>query len=343
MNKTRTTLTTFANALATRKRTDVVGELGQNEHRFTVDIEDRSLRYSPPMHDWRTVTQQATQQLCTTLRVPYHYFDHTLSEHPGLAQRIISTEQVAHRKRVMVRVSGGAVIGVVSPRYRRIDNAPLLRELSAYEWPVEVVFSGEHLGRLYLRFYFPHTETRIDNKPNYLGFDVYNSEIGTGAATVRPIIYTKVCTNGLCLVTNRGEMARRVHIGREHDDGVITHYYDSELEAVRWLAVAIDLSVLTLSKSTGLLDQAMAASEARADDLQALVYLNESGLITQEVYKACCGIYGSTYPYSLWGLASSLTEVAKRYDIGKRLELESLAGTIITWTPSMWRHANAEE
>lgn len=63
----------------------------------------------------------------------------------------------------------------------------------------------------------------------FAGFAVRNSEVGSGACTLTPVLIFEVCGNGM---TVKAEAVRAVHLGPDMDEGVIKWTADTEAKAL---------------------------------------------------------------------------------------------------------------
>ena len=69
------------------------------------------------------------------------------------------------------------------------------------------------------RGYKPGTEPVL-----FAGFVITNSEVGDGAWSITPRIVAEICGNGLLITA---DVARAVHLGGKHEDGVIRYTADT--------------------------------------------------------------------------------------------------------------------
>jgi hypothetical protein len=63
----------------------------------------------------------------------------------------------------------------------------------------------------------------------FAGFEITNSEVGTGRSTITPPLTVRICGNGL---TISGDALSKVHVGARLDEGVIRWSRDTERGAL---------------------------------------------------------------------------------------------------------------
>lgn len=123
------------------------------------------------------------------------------------------------------------VRGFLSDRYRPLDNHQLLEAvlplLSANGIRIESCELTEK--RLYVKAISERTTAEVKVGETVMaGIVISNSEIGFGALTIQPLVFTLRCTNGLVL---EDASLRQHHVGRRHgvpDDGDIRHLLSDE-------------------------------------------------------------------------------------------------------------------
>jgi hypothetical protein len=164
----------------------------------------------------------AHEQMAATLAIPKPYYDRMMSDAPDLLAKNINHWLTATPSRKMVRTLDGGVRGILSERYRPLDNIdlieavlPRLRQLDA-----EVV-SGEVTDRLfYVKAVTPRIQGVVDKIKSGVhqrtddviqaGIAISNSEIGFGALKLEEMTYRLVCINGAI----HAVAVRKTHAGR---------------------------------------------------------------------------------------------------------------------------------
>lgn len=115
----------------------------------------------------------------------------------------------------MLRYGSGRVArALLSDRYRRIDNleiASAVLPLFAGQEGMEVMSCEVTENRLYLKVVNHRLEMACVGDRVQAGVLISNSEVGLGAVSVQPLVYTLACTNGM-VVSSLGE--RKTHVGR---------------------------------------------------------------------------------------------------------------------------------
>ncbi|MFA6450031.1 MAG: DUF932 domain-containing protein [bacterium] len=174
-----------------------------------------SINYGP-LHFWYKgrhidVTDTAARQLCVLNGIPPAFFmdtmrwDEKMSVFNRLNEERGDTEH-------MFRFSGDTLYGVVSPKYRRIDNS---RMLSILETAAD---SG--LPLMPVKYKLDTDHSRIVLVPEHAqvgeltpSLTITNSECGLASLNLWAGVYRWVCTNGLMVPVGDIARSRWFHIG----------------------------------------------------------------------------------------------------------------------------------
>ena len=154
-------------------------------------------------------------------------------EKPELLAENVNTWFAAKETSYMVRTMDGNARALLSDRYRRIDNleiATAVLPLFAGQLGVEVMSAEVTDSRLYLKVVNHRLEMACVGDRVQAGVVISNSEVGLGAVSVQPLVYTLACTNGM-IVSSLGE--RKTHVGRQAKalEESYAIYSDETLEA----------------------------------------------------------------------------------------------------------------
>lgn len=257
------------------------------------------------------VTDTALRQLCGFCEIPADFFRDALtaSEQAILFNRLYREKSGGAVR--LYRFAGGTLYGVVSDRYRKLDNAafaPVLESIAA---------AGLDLKPVKLILNPDHTKLRLV-PTDYIGGDTApmieftNSENGLGSMKVWAGVFREVCTNGLMVEVKNLARSRWVHIGNAGFDMPDLH------------------SVMNVS-----LDYMKRLDRART------VYLNSAD---KEYYIICVAeelgrdaadkiVEAARCEYNngrtLFDLVNSITRAAQRFDSRRQTEIERCASGLL--------------
>lgn len=300
------------------------------------------------------ITEHAHDQIAHRLEIPKKYYDHLRKEHRRLLAANVNELFRAHPERRMVRTLDGKARAFLSDRYRRIDDAqvarailPAIRDLG----PQAQIASAEVTERkLYLKVVLneirdwvqytkPGTHERIRQEVRS-GFFVQNSEVGSGAYSIRPFAEVLVCTNALIVVeyTQRAtHLGRRVELGDGDEEERGREIFSDET------LQADDRTLLLKTRDTV---RAMAGPEQFRKTVERMAAAGEQGLTgdpskaVEELaaeHQLTDGERGDVLRHlitggdlSQWGLINAVTRTAQdAADYDRATELETLGGKML--------------
>lgn len=299
-----------------------------------------------PLVAGAALTSFAHGQLAQKLGVPKPFYDRLREKHPDLLASM-STE-LMHREpeRRMFRILDGRVRAVVSDRYRRLDNLDLaqavLPELSG-DPSINIVSAGITDERIYIKALFTKIEGRTAvGDVVQSGIVISNSEVGAGALSVSPLIYTLRCTNGM-IAESFGQ--RKAHVGRQAalDEAAYELYADETLQAddrAFWLKVR-DLvrAARDEARFRTILDRLdEAAGRKIAGDVPRVIELAQKQLgLSQAEGESVLRHLIEGGDLSQYGLHAAITRAAQEpesYD--RATEMERIGGRVIELDSSAW-------
>ncbi|HRU99912.1 MAG TPA: DUF932 domain-containing protein, partial [Ruminococcus sp.] len=182
-------------------------------------------------------TQLFHRQVASALGIPARYYDMMQKQKPELLADNVNAWFSDKGNSYMVRTldygSGQVARALLSDRYRRIDNleiASAVLPLFAGQDGMEVMSCEVTENKLYLKIVNHRLEMACVGDRVQAGVIISNSEVGLGAVSVQPLVYTLACTNGM-VVNSMGE--RRTHVGRAAKalEDSFNIYTDETLEA----------------------------------------------------------------------------------------------------------------
>ena len=289
------------------------------------------------------------RQVASALSIPAKYYDLMQVEKPALLAENVNEWMSTRDQSYMVRSLSGVARALLSDRYRRIDNlqvASAVLPLFAGRPDVEVMSCEVTDTRLYIKIVNHRLEMACVGDRVQAGVMFSNSEVGLGAVSVQPLIYTLACTNGM-VVNSLGE--RKTHVGRAaksfgegfellsdetmeaEDHAFMLKLRDitkAAIEEVRFQEIVSQLEESAGAKITGkvvdvieLTGREYGLNEMEQDGV--LKYLIEGGDL------------------SLYGLSNAVTRYSQDVDSYDRATaLEGMGWDIATMEPRRWRAIN---
>lgn len=170
----------------------------------------------------------------------------------------------------------------------------------------------------------------IEGEDLFAGITIDSSDVGRSTLSVRFFIYKQMCTNGMCISQDMGNIFTQRHIGLTKDE------FYSELTG------NISRIPLVTESIMGLILQASSngsseVSYNKFDDSRKGRFVSRIRALTKlsedSVEKVIDTMYNS-YSVTPWGFINSLTEVAQDFTLERRIELEEFAGRLLM-TPSL--------
>lgn len=283
-----------------------------NEIRMDNDLKLNFGDHKIPMSDL------ATGHLCGKLQVPSRYFNRLVeAEQNELAAKNINCWLEDNPKNLFLREYDGRIRGVLSGSYSVYDAPEILKSVAEVFDPNTFKLKGSFINeeRLHLRL-IENTMMDIEGEDLFAGITLDSSDVGRSGLSVRFFIWKQVCTNGLVIAKSSANLFRQKHIGITHEDfaaglteGLQTFYElkDSIAESIRETAkipVSEDIEELLeeIKRETSLSDESAA---------EVIEFMNVK------------------YDKNRWGLINGITEVAQKFTLERRIELETIAGNML--------------
>jgi len=300
----------------------------------------------------------AHDQFSDRLGIPKKYYDRMLTSAPGLLAANVNHWLHAEPSRRMVRTLDGKVRAFLSDHYQRRDNFDLMQFLLPVLMQTDETgmvpwrFESQALtpDRLYLKLVHTHsmaitTKRGVDDRV-HAGVAISNSEIGTGALRVEPLVWWKVCMNGAIMTKYS---MRKVHLGGRQggDDPVALMLSDQtkQLEDAAYFAKARDVVAYFANPETfaGIvreIEQTTGREIVGKVERGVEVLGNMIGLQSIETEGVLRNLINSAERNGLtqYGLLNAVTAMAQTVeDYGRATRIEEAAATIIDLQPSEWR------
>ncbi len=314
----------------------------------TLDIsaERGMLKVQSPNGDIRTLkpTVWAHGQIAEKTGIRKEYYDRILDEasiagKPDIYGSNVNYWLHEYPKVVLVRQFNNELIGLLSDKYRVIDNYDVaMGLLKAVAQKVKETGHQMRMAHAYVSpqsmsytVYDENSEVTLPSNPKdkyWLGVSVKNSEVGYTAFEVAPLIVRQVCTNGMI----RENPLRKRHIGSRGEEGDIWSDRTKVIESELVLSQVTDMVNYALDKENiqDYLSKLDKLNEVHVDPT-GFVKASEVFKVNQNDMKIIMGALESNTAYSLiqsmTSYANKLLESSPTPEKGT--ELQRLAGKII--------------
>ena len=264
------------------------------------------------------MSELATGHLCGKLQVPSRYFTRLVdTDHNELAAENINVWLEDSKKDLFLREYDGKIRGVLSGSYSVYDAPEILNSVAEVFNPNEFKLKGSFINeeRLHLRL-IENEMLNIDGEDLFAGITLDSSDVGRSGLSVRFFIWKQVCTNGLVIAKSSANLFRQKHIGITHEDfaaglkeGLETFYQlkDKIVESIK----------------------ATAQIPVKEDIEDLLEEIKETTKLSDESAMEVIDLMRVKYTNTRWGMINGITEVAQKYTLERRIELETIAGNML--------------
>jgi hypothetical protein len=238
--------------------------------------------------------------------------------------------------RFLVRAVGNEVRGFLSDRYKRIDSAPVIEAFMEEAHnigavPVQAKFTPT---KFWLKAMIPHVFEPVKDEVMGVGVTFHNSDYGDGAYWIKFFMMRLICRNGMM-----GEdIMRRVHLGSRLGDEVAFSDETHQLDTKTVVSATRDIvkDVLGPEQVEHRMKLISAAAETEVDATARIEAMRKASRLTKDESKRLREIYSSAEVEMLppgntaWRLSNALSLFAQETDPARGLELESMAGDVVT-------------
>lgn len=273
-----------------------------------LDFDDQSI----PLSDL------AAGHLCGKLKVPSRYFNRLVDEgFNDLAAENINCWLEDNPKELFLREYDGRIRGVLSGSYSVYDAPEILKTVAEVFEPDSFKLKGSFINeeRLHLRL-IENKMMNVEGEDLFAGISLDSSDVGRSGLQVRFFVWKQVCTNGMVIAQSAANLFRQKHIGITHDD--FAAGLTEGLETFYTLKDKIADQITATSKIPVKED-----IEELLEDIKKATNLPDDS--ANEVIEFMVQKYDRTQ----WGLINGITEVAQKYPLERRLELETIAGDLL--------------
>lgn len=285
------------------------------------------------------------RQIGSALSIPAKYYDLMQREKPALLASNVNSWLETKDQSYMIRSLDGSARAFLSDRYRRIDNLEVASAVLPLFAGMQVMSCEVTAQRLFIKVVDTRREAVCVGDAVQFGVVVSNSEVGLGAVSVQPLVYTLRCTNGL-IVNSLGE--RKTHVGRAAkglEDFAVYTEETQEAEDKAFLLKLRDIATAAFdeAKQGMIINRLEAAAGAKITGrVQSVIELTgkEYGLSAPEqdgVLKYL--IEGGDL--SLYGLSNAVTRYSQDVESYDRATaLEGIGWDVATMEAGKWREIN---
>lgn len=260
----------------------------------------------------------ATSGMCGKLKVPSQYFARLVqNEKNELAAENINCWLTNNEKDYFIREYDGRVRGFLTGNYSVYDAPEILQSVDeAFDmskFKVKGSFINEE--RLHLRI----TEKEmldIEGEDLFAGITIDSSDVGRSGLRVYFFIYKQVCTNGLVIAKSSAKLFSQKHIGIKHDEFVaglkdgLNSFYELKDKVAQAIRETSEIPV-------------------KEDIEELLEDIRKTTGLSQEAAEEVVYLMDNRYSHNKWGLINGITEVAQKYTLDRRIELETIAGDML--------------
>ena len=310
--------------------------------------------------DGRTLTMrnmdfQATslfhRQMGDALGIPAKYYDKMQQAKPSLLAKNVNSWLSDKDQSYMVRTLSGMARALLSDRYRRIDNlevASAVLPIFAGQQDMEVVSSDVTEQKMYIKIVSKRIEAKCVGDVVQAGVAISNSEVGMGAVSVLPLVYTLKCSNGM-IVNSLAE--RKTHLGRAvkglEDFGIIS---DEAAEAED-RAFLLKLRDIVHNAFDEVRFAEIVATMEKSAEAKITGKVTDVVELTARTYSLNDGEREGILKYlieggdlSRYGLGNAITRTSQ--DIGsydRATQLEGIGWNVVNMPENQWRVINAAD
>jgi len=292
------------------------------------------------------LTDLAHGQLAEKLGIPKPYYDR-IKEIPFLREHNVDELLKARPNSLMIRTLDGQARAILSDKYKRVDNAPVLRTI----FPIirEAVDSKEVAIRSYslsptkMRFQvaFPKVQGEVKKGDVVQGGVTFsNSEVGMGMFEIQAWVERLVCSNGLMLPS----VLKKRHVGGRVTDDALDGFefrretIEAEQRAVGLVSRDIMQSML---KGDWFAEQLAKMRESSEDAVVRPATAIERTVkllgLPEGLQDPLLNSFASAGDMSRWGVVNSLTAFAKGFENpDKQAEFEVHGATILNLPAKEW-------
>ena len=261
----------------------------------------------------------AVGHLCGKLQVPSRYFNRLVDCHMNelAAENINVWFDDKDKRSFMLRQYDGHIRGVLSGSYSKYDAPEILGSVKEVFGDGRFIVKGSFINeeRLHVRF-VDKNMLPIDGEDLFAGITIDSSDVGRSGLAANFFIYKKVCTNGLVVSKSSAKLFTQKHIGITHED------FKKSLEDGLQSFDDVKDSVIASIQNTKKIPLPEDLEEI-TEKVKAMTKLSDDDI--EEVFNLTV----TNYEPTTWGLINGITEIAQKFGLERRLELETVASQML--------------
>ena len=289
------------------------------------------------------------RQVAASLSIPQKYYDLMQREKPELLADNVNAWFCDRDQNYMIRSLSGTARALLSDRYRRIDNlevATAVLPLFAGVPGMQVMSAEVTSQKMFIKVVDTRREAVCVGDAVQFGVVVSNSEVGLGAVSVQPLLYTLRCLNGM-VVNSLGE--KKTHVGRAakglEDGWEVLSDEAAEAEDRSFLLRLRDVTNAAFDEARQKMIIGKLEEAAGAKITGRIMNVVE---LTGKEYGLNQGEQDGVLKYlieggdlSLYGLSNAVTRYSQDVDSYDRASaLEGVGWQVVTMAPALWREMN---
>lgn len=276
------------------------------------------------------LSAHSLSQLCVMAGVPVGYIRKCIESNGDWGNSLAEDNLNAwlehnNTESTLMREYKGNLRGVLSSRYSCFD-APKIVEILADNLCLDdftVVGSMVNEERFHARIINKYAlETATDHDLCW-GFMIDSSDVGRSSVSITLFIWKQACTNGLIVPLSKGLMFSHVHRGFdiEFASGIKNTIINAR--------PVIDETISLINKASQISVSAALRGNSYAREKLEKTIKAHTGLPDRGIEEIFYYLDNGVYDANMWGVVNSMTEVAQKYNLERRISIEKAAGRIL--------------
>lgn len=260
----------------------------------------------------------AAGHLCGKLQVPSRYYSRLVeAKQNKLAAENINCWLKDDSRKFMLREYDGHIRGVLSGSYSRYDAPEILTSVQEVFGDDHFKFKGGFINeeRLHVRLVEKQI-LPIDGEDLFAGITLDSSDVGRCGLYANFFIWKQVCTNGLIIAKSSAKMFSQKHIGISHEDFVDSLKAGLEnFNAIKDEVAEMIVNNKTIPDKIDLeeiMERVKNVTKLSDDDVEEVMNLSTKN-----------------YDLSNFGIVNGITEIAQKFSLERRIELETVATQLL--------------
>jgi hypothetical protein len=235
-----------------------------------------------------------------------------------------------NKRKQLFRTLDGRIRGVVSSRFRALDNADTLvmamEKLVEYDAKIQQAFIND--TNIYLKATTPRLtqEVRVGDVVQQ-GILIKNSEVGSGALSIEPLYWRLWCANG---AISQGAF-REIHLGSDKAEGLYSEdTLLSESELVHKKVRDIISKIFNGDLLAKYADDARRSADERIENpVQYVNDVSASFKFSEQLRDSILNKFIEQKDDTRWGLSNAVTDLAKSFPIAGQIKMEKIGYKIM--------------